>query len=186
MTDNLFPFLFFALGDGLAGGNWRGNGEHILTGASARYRLYPCADARILAVAALEDKFWAEFCDIVGLEADLRGKPFAAATIARVGAIVKSEPSAVWRARIAGRDCCCSIVATLREALDNPQFAARGLMAHRLVNEAGARLPALPVPVDAAFRASAENALSAPLLGADNARFGVERQPAPAAVKGNS
>ena len=126
MTDNLFPFLFWALGDGLAGGAWRGNGEHILTGASARYRLYPCADARILAVAALEDKFWANFCDTVGLEAALCDNPFAPATIARVSAIIKGEPSPVWRARFSGRDCCCSIVATLaRGARQSAIFRAR-------------------------------------------------------------
>jgi alpha-methylacyl-CoA racemase len=186
MTDNLFPFLFFALGDGLAGGNWRGSGEHVLTGASARYRLYPCADARILAVAALEDKFWATFSDIIGLEAAFRDDHFAPATIARVSAIIKSEPSPVWRARIADRDCCCSIVASLREALDNPQFAARGLMAHRLVNEAGAILPALPAPLDPAFRGAAAKAVAAPILGGNNGEFGIARQPKPAGGEGNS
>jgi crotonobetainyl-CoA:carnitine CoA-transferase CaiB-like acyl-CoA transferase len=186
MTDNLFPFLFWALGDGLVGGKWRGSGEHILTGASARYRLYPCADARILAVAALEDKFWATFCDIIALEDAFREKSGDAAAIARVSAIIKSQPSSVWRARLAGRDCCCSVVATLREALDNPQFAARGLFAHRLVNEAGASLPALPVPIDAAFRADASQALCAPVLGAHNVEFRMARQPAPAAAEGNS
>jgi alpha-methylacyl-CoA racemase len=180
MTDNLFPFLFWALGDGLAGGDWRGSGEHLLAGGSARYRLYPCADARIVAAAPLEDKFWATFCDIIGLEAGLRDRPFDAATIARVSAIIKSEPSTTWRMRFAGRDCCCSIVASLREALDNPHFAARGLMGRRLVNEAGAGLPALPVPIDAAFRAEAGEALSAPALGAHNRQFGMERPPTPA------
>jgi alpha-methylacyl-CoA racemase len=185
MTDNLFPFLFWALGDGLASGHWRGSGGHILTGASARYRLYPCADARILAVAALEEKFWTVFCDIIGLEAPLRGKAFDATTIARVAAIIKSEASSVWRARFAGQDCCCSVVATLREALDNPQFAARGLMAHRLVNEAGATLPALPIPVDAAFRAAASEPLAAPILGAHNSEWGVVMRGTDGA-KGNS
>jgi crotonobetainyl-CoA:carnitine CoA-transferase CaiB-like acyl-CoA transferase len=187
MSDNLFTLTYWALGRGFATGEWPGNGTDLVTGGSPRYQLYPTRDGRILAVGAIEQRFWDSFCDVVGLDPALRNDTSdPTATIARLRDIVASEDAAVWSSRIAGRDCCCSIVATLREALDNPQFAARGLMAHRLVNEAGARLPALPVPVDAAFRASAENALSAPLLGADNARFGVERQPAPAAVKGNS
>ncbi|MGO8831786.1 MAG: CaiB/BaiF CoA transferase family protein [Roseiarcus sp.] len=173
MTDNLFPFMFWALGDGLAGGKWPGDGDHLLTGASARYRLYPCSDGRVLAAAPLEEKFWAEFCDIIGLDGEQRADSFAPATIARVGAIVKSQPSGYWRERIAGRDCCCSIVATLREALDDPQFAARGLMARRLVNEAGAQMPALPTPIDAAFRSPIAEALSAPGLGAHNEEFGL-------------
>ena len=173
MTDNLFPFMFWALGDGLGSGLWRGNAEHALAGGTARYRLYPCSDGRILAAAPLEDKFWAEFCDIVGLEPEHRETPASPATIARVGALVKAEPSAIWRERIAGRDCCCAIVATLREALVAPHFAARGLMAHRLVNEIGDELPALPVPIDAGFRAGADRPIAAPLLGAHNTEFGM-------------
>jgi crotonobetainyl-CoA:carnitine CoA-transferase CaiB-like acyl-CoA transferase len=173
MTDNLFPFMFWALGDALAAGNWRGNADHLLTGASARYRLYPCGDGRILAAAPLEEKFWVEFCEIIGLDVEFRADSFAPATIARVAAIIESQPSAFWREPIAGRDCCCSIVATLREALDNPQFLARGVMARRLVNEAGAQMPALPIPVDTAFRSAASEVLSAPALGAHNKEFGL-------------
>jgi crotonobetainyl-CoA:carnitine CoA-transferase CaiB-like acyl-CoA transferase len=180
MTDNLFPFMFWAWGDGLAGGDWRASGEHLLTGGSARYRLYPCEDGRILAAAPLEEKFWAQFCEMIGLEPGLADRPFEAATIARVGEIIKGRPSAYWRERIAERDCCCSIVATLREALEDPHFAARGLTAHRLVNEAGDLLPALPTPIDAAFRAGAAEPVAAPALGANNAEFGARVRPAPA------
>jgi alpha-methylacyl-CoA racemase len=179
MSDNLFPFLFWALGDGLASGQWRGSGEHPLTGGSARYRLYPCADGRILAAAPLEDKFWAEFCEIVGLEPELRGSPLEAATIARVSALVRSQSSSHWRDRIAGRDCCCSVVATLREALADPHFVARGLMARRLRNEAGDEIAALPVPIDAAFRGEIDVALAAPPLGAHNEAFGIQAAPRP-------
>jgi alpha-methylacyl-CoA racemase len=173
MSDNLFPFMFWALGDGWANNQWRGSGEHPLTGGSARYRLYPCADGRILAAAPLEDKFWAEFCQIIGLEPELRDRPLAAATIARVGEIIRGETSSHWRERIAGRDCCCSIVATLREALEDPQFVARGLMARRLRNEAGDEIAALPVPIDGAFRGAIDAALAAPPLGAHNEEFGI-------------
>jgi crotonobetainyl-CoA:carnitine CoA-transferase CaiB-like acyl-CoA transferase len=183
MTDNLFPFMFWALGDGLAGGVWRGNGDHLLTGGGARYRLYPCADGRILAAAPLEDKFWSEFCDLIGLEEPYRARSFDPATIARAAALVRAQPSAHWRERIAGRDCCCSVVASLREALGDPHFAARGLMAHRLVNEAGDEMPALPVPLDPAFRGAADAALSAPALGADNGALGIG-SPAAARVDG--
>jgi hypothetical protein len=42
------------------------------------------------------------------------------------------------------------------------------LFAHVLANEAGARMPALPVPISAAFRAAPGEAKSAPALGANN------------------
>ena len=41
-------------------------GGELLTGANPRYRSYRCRDGRFLAVAALEDKFWATLCDRIG------------------------------------------------------------------------------------------------------------------------
>jgi alpha-methylacyl-CoA racemase len=47
-------------------------------------------------------------------------------------------------------------------------FRARGLFAHVVANEAGARMPALPVPINGAFRAAPGEAQSAPALGEHN------------------
>ena len=48
------------------------------------------------------------------------------------------------------QDCCCSIVADLREALADPHFRARGLFEHVLTNEKGDALPALPLAISPA------------------------------------
>ncbi len=166
MSDNLFTFMYWAIGNGLAAGQWPGNGADRVTGGSARYRLYATADDRMVAAAPLEQKFWDEFCDIIALEVELRDdRRDPQKTAQRVAAIIRSESSEIWRKRFAGRDCCCSIVANLREALDDPHVTARGLFSRALVNEAGDRLPALPVPIDAAFRGTADEALAAPTLG---------------------
>jgi hypothetical protein len=53
----------------------------------------------------------------------------------------------------------------------DPHFAARGVFAHRLANEQGAVIPALPVPVNPAFRAPADTPVAAPALGAHNADY---------------
>jgi crotonobetainyl-CoA:carnitine CoA-transferase CaiB-like acyl-CoA transferase len=37
MTDNLFPFLYWAMGQGMATGQWPGNGSDLVTGGSPRY-----------------------------------------------------------------------------------------------------------------------------------------------------
>lgn len=170
MTDNLFPFLYWALGQGAATGVWPGNGADLVTGGSPRYRLYPTADGRIVAVAAIEDRFWAIFCEAIGLEPALRDDAPAAAR--RIGEIIAAAPSAHWRQVFARADCCCSVVATLQEALADPHFAARGLFARRVANAAGGTMPALPVPVDPAFRAS-EDATppAAPGLGTDTGAY---------------
>lgn len=172
MADNLFPFMYWALGNGLATGQWPGNGSDLVTGGTPRYRLYPTADDRVVAAAPIEPKFWAEFCDIIGLEPELRDDSRdPAATVKRVAEIIRGESADTWRGRFASRDCCCTIVADAHEALADPHFAARGLFARTLVNEAGAHLPALPVPVDPAFRAPADEPAAAPVLGAHNAEL---------------
>jgi crotonobetainyl-CoA:carnitine CoA-transferase CaiB-like acyl-CoA transferase len=168
MSDNLFAFMYWAIGSGLGAGAWPKSGAELVTGGSPRYRLYPTADGFVVAAAPLEQKFWETFCDLVGLEPTLReDRRDPAATAARVGEIIRSRSAEEWRARFAGRDCCCSIVATVEAALGDPHFAARGLFAHRLTNETGASLPALPVPIDPAFRGPPDETRSAPGLGAD-------------------
>src|SRR5262249_30933224 len=103
------------------------------------------------------------------LDSDLRNDALApAATLAAISRIIKSRSAAHWSEAFAGKDCCCTIVATLEEALADPHFRARGLFAHTLVNEQGERQPALPVPIDPTFRAPPTGLQSAPPLGAHN------------------
>jgi crotonobetainyl-CoA:carnitine CoA-transferase CaiB-like acyl-CoA transferase len=129
MTDNLFTLMI---------------GSTVITSGGPRYRLYATKDGRMLAVGALEQKFWDEFCDVVNLEPALRDDTRdPRATGARVAHIVASETADTWARRIEGRDCCCSIVATMEQAMSDPHFVGRGLF------------PQLPLPLDRAFRANA-------------------------------
>jgi crotonobetainyl-CoA:carnitine CoA-transferase CaiB-like acyl-CoA transferase len=169
MADNLFPFMFWALGQGFAAGAWPVNCAEVLTGGSPRYALYRTRDGKTVTAAPLEQKFWETFCDIIGLERELRDdRKDSAATKARVAAIIAGETAEVWRARFAGKDCCCSIVAELRDAVADPHYRARGVFEHVLANPDGATMPALPLPLDPGFRAPPAAALAAPPLGADN------------------
>jgi alpha-methylacyl-CoA racemase len=153
MSDNLFTLAYWALGRGFATGVWPGNGTDIVTGGSARYQLYPTLDGRILAVGAIEQRFWDTFCDITGLEPALRHDARdPAATIARLREIIAAETAATWSSRIAGRDCCCSIVATIEEASRDAHFMARGLFQHPLRGDEDRSIPAMHVPIDRAFR----------------------------------
>jgi alpha-methylacyl-CoA racemase len=156
MTDNLFTLMYWALGTGFATGQWPGNANGLVTGASPRYRLYATKDGKMLAVGALEQKFWDTFCDIISLDSALRDDARdPRATAARVAEIVSSETAETWRQRVAGKDCCCSIVAAIDEALDDPHFVARGVFRHQLTDASGNAIPALPVPIDPAFRGDA-------------------------------
>ena len=169
MSENIFPFMYWAIGNALAAGQWPGNGTDLVTGGTPRYRLYPTLDGRVVAAAPLEQKFWETFCDAIGLEPELRDDTKdPAATISRVTELIAADTSQAWAERFAGRDCCCSIVATLAEALEDPHFKARGLFDHVLAGEGGRTLPALPVPIASVFRGPPGEPVAAPPLGANN------------------
>jgi crotonobetainyl-CoA:carnitine CoA-transferase CaiB-like acyl-CoA transferase len=153
MSDNLFTFMYAAIGSGSVDGTWPRNGEDTVTGGSPRYRLYPASDGRMVAVAALEDRFWTVFCDIIALEPSRRDDASnPAATAAAVARIIASEDAATWASRFAGKDCCCSIVRELPEALADPHFVHRGVTRDVLGSRDGRTMPALHVPIDRRFR----------------------------------
>jgi crotonobetainyl-CoA:carnitine CoA-transferase CaiB-like acyl-CoA transferase len=166
MSENVFPFIYWALATGFATGQWPANGSHLVTGASPRYRIYATRDRKGLVVAALEPKFWTIFCDVIGLDPAFRAESAdATATISEIARIVGAQDAAVWAERLSGRDCCCSILSDLSLAVADPHFAARGVFAHRIANEHGDTMPALPLPIDPAFRAAPEDIQRAPALG---------------------
>ena len=169
MCDNLFPFLWAPMAMGRATGRWPQGNDMYLTGASARYQLYRTSDGKYVACGALEPKFWANFCALVGLEEELRddGKD-PEATLTGVAARIAAHDSAHWRAVFAASaDVCAGVVRSLGEALADPQFAGRGLFEHML--EGGtAPLPALSVPVAAALRGPPRAARAPALGGADS------------------
>lgn len=168
MCDNLFPFLWAPMALGRATGRWPAGNDMYLTGATARYQLYRTRDDRFVACAALEQKFWDNFCDCIGLDDALRDDAKdPPAAIAGVAARIAARPAEEWRRRFAGKDVCAALVRGLEESLADPQFAGRGLFAHRL--DGGAEpLPALSVPVAAALRGPPGGA-RAPALGGANA-----------------
>ena len=107
-------------------------GESSLTGGLACYGFYRTADGRQLAVGALEPKFWDDLCrrlerpDLLplhrtgdaGTEERLR---------AELVAIFATRPLAHWRSLFRDADACVSPVLRVDEALDHPQFRARGM-----------------------------------------------------------
>jgi len=136
MTDNLFTLM---------------TGSTVITSAGPRYRLYATKDGRMLAVGALEQRFWDEFCDVVNLEPALRDDTRdPRATVDRLAQIVASDTAESWARRIAGRDCCCSIVATVSEAIRDAHFVSRGLFGPQRSGEKET-LSALPLPINRAF-----------------------------------
>lgn len=165
MTDNLFPWLYWAIGNGVVAGQWPVPAGERVTGGSPRYNLYPAADGRFMAAAPLEDRFWVRFCALLGLEAarlDDVGDPEGVRAL--VAERIAARTSAEWRAIFAGQDVCCNVVNSLEEALADPHFRGRGLF-DRSVRLDGRTMPATPSPIVPDLR-TPETELLPPALGA--------------------
>lgn len=152
MAEALFTFHYWSIGGNAADGRWPVPGGDLVTGGTPRYRIYRTADDRFVAAAPLEEKFWQALCELLDIPAELRG-PDASSEAA--GACVAerflAKTANQWRAAFAGRDLCCNVVATLEEALANPHFRDRGLLAAKVASGSDQGC-ALPLPVAPTLR----------------------------------
>lgn len=165
MADAMFTFAGHALAQGSATGKFPGAGAARLTGGSPRYQLYPTRDGKLVACAALEQKFWITFTAAIGLAPEfIDDRRDPAQSIAAVAAVIAGKTADEWRPVLAEADCCVTIMATLEDALRDPHFVERGLFAHKVAGPTGATMPALPVPIDPAFRSSPDVVKAMPKL----------------------
>ncbi|TPQ25553.1 CaiB/BaiF CoA transferase family protein [Cupriavidus pinatubonensis] len=165
MADNLFTFQYWGLGNGELG-SWPSPASELVTGGSPRYQIYRTADGAFIAAAPIEDKFWANFTRLIGLDAAVLDRLSATEAKSAVATAMAQRSAKYWMDRFAGEDVCASLVVSLEQATEDPHFAARGLFDQTVTAPSGTTLRALPVPVDRAFRCSARTA--SPALGADN------------------
>jgi crotonobetainyl-CoA:carnitine CoA-transferase CaiB-like acyl-CoA transferase len=89
-----------------------------LSGGQACYRLYRTADARHIAVAALESHFWARFCAAIG-RPELGPRQHELdqpALIAAVQAVIAGRSLAEWAALFEAVDACVTPVLSVAEA----------------------------------------------------------------------
>ncbi|MCG8350634.1 MAG: CoA transferase, partial [Chloroflexales bacterium] len=105
--------------------------KNMLSGALACYNLYRTADKRYLAVAALEPRFWANFCtiierpDLIALQYAPTAQPMIQETVAQ---IIATRSLEYWTQVCAEADTCVTPVLTLEEASRSPLYQQRRLL----------------------------------------------------------
>ncbi|MGH6618173.1 MAG: CaiB/BaiF CoA transferase family protein, partial [Alphaproteobacteria bacterium] len=98
MCDNVLAWQYWAIATVEAEGRTPVPGRELVTGGSPRYRIYRTADGRFAAIAALEQKFWDNLCDLLDLPAALRDdRRDPEATAIGVAEIIESKPATHWR-----------------------------------------------------------------------------------------
>lgn len=132
MFDGLFPWLLEPLAALLAGGrNQATSPPSIFSGRMACYNLYPTADGRYLAVAAVENEFWENLCRLAGRE-DYLPHQFTPEKQPEMRAFFteffRRKPLTNWFEELRAWDICCGPVNSLEEAVSDPQAVYRGLV----------------------------------------------------------
>lgn len=107
-------------------------GRELLSGGAPCYAVYRTADARCLAVGALELPFWQRLCETLGKPewasqhwslGLVVGSEEAMALREQVQLVFRSEPLAHWVRAFESVDCCVTPVLRLDEAQAHPLIA---------------------------------------------------------------
>ena len=171
MTENLFPFMFWGLGSGFAHNKWPGNSDGVLSGGSPRYNIYKTSDGSYVAAAPLEDRFWNKFCEAIELPKKfIKMQNDQEKVIQEIRKIIGQKEKNYWLDLFNKADCCCSIVKSIEEAINDNHFKVRKIFENKIINNLGEEIPALPIPIDMQFRKDQKRA-SAPSLGDINDQF---------------
>eukprot|EP00826_Nyctotherus_ovalis_P045902 TRINITY_DN5124_c0_g1_i1.p1 TRINITY_DN5124_c0_g1~~TRINITY_DN5124_c0_g1_i1.p1 ORF type:complete len:393 (+),score=98.79 TRINITY_DN5124_c0_g1_i1:110-1288(+) len=135
LFDSSFVWNCMALGSFLATRRVPKPGKEMLNHGLACYNTYLTKDGRAVSLAALEKKFWDNFCEVIGKP---EWKEFNNIKLGeeqkemekKVGEIFKGKTAKEWDETFKGKDCCCEVVQTLDEVIDDPQTKARDLVIH--------------------------------------------------------
>ena len=109
----------------------QGREQGLINGGAAFYQIYRTGDGRFLAVAPIEDKFWASFCtaldrpDLLARHHDTLPQT---ALIAELQAIFVTKSRDEWMAILGPADCCVAPVLEPTEVPDHPHHVARSLI----------------------------------------------------------
>ncbi|MGI5135008.1 MULTISPECIES: CaiB/BaiF CoA transferase family protein [unclassified Streptomyces] len=150
----------------LAAGSWQDRRRaNLLDGGCPFYGTYETADGQYMAVGALEQQFYEEFVQLLGVEDQASARKDVAhwgELREVVAARFKTRTRDEWTAVFEGSDACVAPVLSLREAPAHPHLAARGTF----TNHGGLTQPA-PAPRFSVTHTSVRSGPAQP--GADTA-----------------
>ena len=169
MTENVFFWNWWTRTQVDVAGSASAPGTTHPAGGSPRYALYAAADGAVVAVAALEERFWRRLCDLIDLPAALRLEDADPATVqAQLRERFARHRGDHWRSLFDGIDVCVSVMTSPEDAYAHPHWAARRTF-EETVATADHRFAAIPSPLHREFRRTDERA--APELGTSAPRF---------------
>lgn len=150
MMDGVISLLQTVLPDYLTSGNLPKRGSQLLDGGYANYNIYQTKDERYLAVGAVEEKFWVNFCTTINrtdliplLNAPLHKQHQLKADIQKV---IMTKSLAEWVDAFSNIEACVSPVNTLEEMVNDPQVIAREMI-EKIFDEQLGELQQIGIPI---------------------------------------
>ncbi|SER86704.1 CaiB/BaiF CoA-transferase family protein [Psychrobacillus sp. OK032] len=132
MLDGSVSLMQTLLPEYLASGELPKRGESVLNGGRACYEVYKTKDQRFLSVAALEPKFWVEFCKVIGEESLislLNGSQLEQESMKRIiQEIIIEKTLEEWVVIFKDVDTCVAPVLNLSEMISDPQIIEREII----------------------------------------------------------
>jgi alpha-methylacyl-CoA racemase len=128
IADGVLWLTSLAVDEHLATGAAVGPGHDIITGRYACYDTYPAADGGWLAVGAIEPRFFANLCRLLGCpqwEAHQLDDGVQDKIRADFRAAFAAKDRDAWVAELSGADTCVTPVLSVAELVDDDQYAAR-------------------------------------------------------------
>jgi alpha-methylacyl-CoA racemase len=106
-------------------------GTCTLNGGAAFYNVYKTKDSRFVSLAALEEKFWSNFCQAVGKSNWIKRQfePFPQTIlIGEVAKLFRAHDLVHWTALLDSIDCCFEPVRNLSDLTTHPQIQFRQML----------------------------------------------------------
>ena len=149
MYENLIPLSWLSLALELFNKRPLNKKELYLNGASPRYNIYETKDNKFLALGALEDKFWKNFCKIIDAPASIVNENLGPEkTIFAVKRIIFEKTSTYWRKKFNNeKNVCCTLVENINNLLKDKHIIDKKIF-NRKVSLKGRLIPLVPTSID--------------------------------------
>jgi alpha-methylacyl-CoA racemase len=113
VADGVVQLMSVNIEDHLATGAVPGHRHTMTTGRYSAYDTYECADGGWISVAAIEPKFWANFCELIGLPQYAREQTndgLQDEIRREVAAVIRTRTRDEWTELLAPKDTCVAPV----------------------------------------------------------------------------
>lgn len=134
LADSVMPLMVFSLVEAQQNGAGMPRGAALLNGGAARYRTYQTKDNKIVALGAVEPKFWAAFCTAADHPEwiERMNDPLPQLELQReLECYFSGLNESECQQRFGEVDCCFNVVNNLADALRSEHMQARKLVFQR-------------------------------------------------------